>query len=162
MVGNILSCTISESQEAFDGPARGRWYPEPQGPCQHKSCSPPPPTILCFWEEEGVEVDEWVDERLNRPEEGHTGAMAIPKTTYLVSHNDSACQNNCQDTQPGRNWSTHRPSNHEGLLAGVPTLEGSLGLQANVISVSLLTNNSDRLGLTWQKLYCGNGRKQSN
>lgn len=39
-----------------------------------------------------------VDESLNRMEEGHTGAMAIPKTTYLLSHNDSACQNNCQDT----------------------------------------------------------------
>lgn len=39
-----------------------------------------------------------VDESLNRTEEGHTGAMAIPKTTYLLSHNDSACQNNCQDT----------------------------------------------------------------
>lgn len=37
-------------------------------------------------------------ESLNRMEEGHTGAMAIPKTTYLFSHSDSACQNNSQDT----------------------------------------------------------------
>lgn len=43
-------------------------------------------------------------ESLNRTEEGHTGAMAIPKTTYLLSHNDSACQNKCQDT--ARNWLT--------------------------------------------------------
>lgn len=37
-------------------------------------------------------------ESLNRMEEGHTGAMAIPKTTYLFSHSDSACQNKSQDT----------------------------------------------------------------
>lgn len=55
-----------------------------------------------------MEVDEWVDERLNRPEEGHTGAMAIPKTTYLVSHNDSACQNKIH-SQAGTGQLTGRP-----------------------------------------------------
>lgn len=57
-----------------------------------------------------------LDESLNRTEEGHTGAMAIPKTTYLLSHNDSACQNNCQDTRPARNWLTPAPSNQEARI----------------------------------------------
>lgn len=41
---------------------------------------------------------EGFDESLNRPKEGHTGAIAIPEATYLLSHNDSACLNICQDT----------------------------------------------------------------
>lgn len=61
---------------------------------------PPTPkqSFASSWAGRGGGGWRGVDESLNRPEEGHTGAMAIPKTTYLLSHNDSACQNNCQDT----------------------------------------------------------------
>lgn len=69
------------------------------------------PTILCFKQGRERRGGGEVDESLNRPEEGHTGAMAIPKTTYLLFHNDSACQNKCQDTQPARNWLTPALSN---------------------------------------------------
>lgn len=60
----------------------------------------PPQSFASSWAGRGGGWGEQrgVDESLSRPEEGHTGAMAIPKTTYLLSHNDSACQNNCQDT----------------------------------------------------------------
>ncbi len=56
------------------------------------------PTTFCS--EQARERRGWrgVDESLNRTEDGHTGAMSIPKTTYLLSYNDSACQNNCKDT----------------------------------------------------------------
>lgn len=59
---------------------------------------PPKQSFASSWAARGGGGWRGADESLNRPEEGHTGAMAIPKTTYLLSHNDSACQNNCQDT----------------------------------------------------------------
>ena len=71
----------------------------------------PHPTILCSLQGKERRGQRGADESLNRPEEGHTGAMAIPKTPYLLSHNDSGCQNNCQDTQPARNWLTCRLPN---------------------------------------------------
>lgn len=79
---------------------RGTMIPRAPGslPTQTLLPTKQSPTILCF--KQGRERRGWrgVDESLDRTEEGHTGAMAIPKTTYLLSHNDSACQNNCQDT----------------------------------------------------------------
>lgn len=81
----------------------GFCYPEPQGQCQHKpwSHSTMPCSCSRVKERRGQQEGSW--QSLHRPEERHTGAMAIPKTTYLLSPSDSACQNNCQDTQPARN-----------------------------------------------------------
>lgn len=43
-----------------------------------------------------------VDESLNRPKEGHTGAVAIPETTYLLSCGDNAVKISAKiHSQPG-------------------------------------------------------------
>lgn len=73
--------------------------------------------------------------------------MAIPKTTYLLSHNDSACQNSCQDTQPARNWLTPATSNQNACSQGLclSPHQRALGNQApqtHIISVSLLSISS--------------------
>lgn len=116
----------------------------PCGPCQRKPHAPNqtvphnPLRQAGEWKKraEGLGVVRWrrgqlrgLDESLNRTEEGHTGAMAIPKTTYLLSHNDSACQNNCQDTRWARNWLTPARPIGRTKLTPPPSLtyEGSLG-----------------------------------
>lgn len=84
---------------------KGTMLPRATGPVPTQTLIPSHSTMLCSYsrvkERRGAAEGSW--QSLHRPEERHTGAMAIPKTTYLLSLSDSACQNNCQDTQPARN-----------------------------------------------------------